>query len=174
MNENNVHALFMAGRFPEAITQKVAAHRREQVRQIIANPRSLAAQTPFWVSEQMQTDEQIFISWEQAIHGQLHLLGHYLIETLRECLDGDFEFTGVKPKIAPMVSGVFVTPCPVCREESVPMIRVLPEEFIPPGKPFVRFVKRLRLRTNCEHQLPLDEVSWRIIENYQFLLREFR
>jgi uncharacterized membrane protein YgcG len=139
----------------------------QYVASILGQPRLLASKPPAWVAEKMKKNPEVFVKWERAVESQVPMLGEHIIQSLISVLHDDALGRIFKPKVMISGSQTFISVCPLCRKKMVPFGRVTPEQFAEELKTgwFRRFIGRAK----CSHRLPIDDITWGVIENRRFL-----
>jgi hypothetical protein len=157
--------------------ERVTTKNEEEIIHIKGDSRKLAVQSIDWVNEQMKTNRYIFSAWERAVNEQIGLVGQYIIDHFRNDFPENSQVAKARPRISPSIRDVYISPCPMCRRSMVPLTRITPEEFklsvrLPAGTLSGKISRKML--GDCDHRVPIDSDSWAIVQNYQYILREFK
>ncbi|MBI5037852.1 MAG: hypothetical protein HZC01_04085 [Candidatus Kerfeldbacteria bacterium] len=142
---------------------------RRQFDETVADPRQLASQDYAWVERHSRFAENLREKWVAAVSSQFFQTGIHL----RNLWNDQFYFRIPRrvpfPKVQILGAKAFLNECPLCCTTSVELLRLTSGDAT---------LSHSRVRwlfmgsvdpSRCTHHVPVDDVSWKIINNALYL-----
>lgn len=147
---------------------------RRKFDQLVADPYQLAAQDYQWVQRYAQLSDGLQEKWVVAVESQFAQVGIHL----RNLWDDQFYFRMPRrtpfPKVQILGAKAFLNECPLCRTTSVELLRLSNGDATASHPRFRWWFMGSVDPARCTHQVPIDDDSWKIINNALYLFTQVK
>lgn len=153
----------------EGLRLRYLAFKRKRIQDIFADQRKLAAQNYRWARHYGRVLGIPRDRWVTAVESQFSQIGIYLRNTWNDQFLYQICSRPPFPRVQILGEKVFLNECPLCRKTSVELMPLSNGDPVIPHSRFRWLFFGSIDPILCTHRVPVDEESWKIIQNALYL-----